>query len=169
MGSNSYGPYAGTGGGSQPYAEAYSVVPKVLAIDKRNKNVYKVNKGYFRNPTAVNIENSNAYGKIIVGNKSAHGTMTYVLDINGNMIVGKRVNPYNSSSRAPHPTLIGGKNPKVKCAGMITFSKGKIVSIDNDSGHFRPNIKSMKKVYGYLEKLHSERPDLFSSKFKWRK
>ena len=95
--------------------------------------------------------------------------MTYVLDTKGDMIVGKRVNPYNNTGKAPHPTLIGGKNPKVQCAGMITFRKGKIISINNDSGHFRPDIKSMKKVYKYLKKLNNKRPDLFSNKFDWGK
>lgn len=91
-----------------------------------------------------------------------------MLDTNGNMIVGKRVNPNNGKGKAPHPTLIGGKNPKVQCAGMITFSKGKIIAVNNESGHFRPNIKSMEKVFDYLKKLKSKRPDLFSNKFKWR-
>ena len=78
--------------------------------------------------------------------------MTYVLDTNGNIIMGKRANPNNSKWRAPHPTLIGGKDPLVQCAGMITFKKGKILSVDNQSGHFRPNSKSMEKVDKALQK-----------------
>lgn len=31
----------------------------------------------------------------------------------GNIIFGKRINPNNPQKRAPHPTLIGGVDPKI--------------------------------------------------------
>ena len=52
---------------------------------------------------------------------------------------------------------------------MITFSKGRIVSIDNKSGHFRPNIKSMVVVDAFMDRLFKDRPEVFDSKSKWRK
>lgn len=169
MGSGSYGPYSGTGSGSQPYAETYSVVPKELAVDKQNKNVYNNKTGYFKNPTATNIEKSIQNDKIYINGHVAHGPRMYVLNKNGDMILGVRYNPNDGSNKSPHPTLVGGKNPRVKCAGMVTFSKGKIIGINNMSGHFRPDIKSMGKVYGYLQKLQKKFPNVFSESFKMEK
>ena len=65
--------------------------------------------------------------------------------------------------------MIGGKDPQVQCAGIITFKDGKIFSIDNQSGHYRPNIKSMAKVEAFLDKLYKENPLLFYKTSKWRK
>lgn len=95
--------------------------------------------------------------------------ITYVMDMNGNIIIGKRVNPNDGRKRAPHPTLIGGKDPQVQCAGMITFRKGKILSVDNQSGHYRPNIGSMNKVNDALNKLYDSNPNLFAPGSEWRK
>ncbi len=86
----------------------------------------------------------------------------------GDIIIGKRSNPINPSKRSPHPMLIGGKDPQLQCAGMITFRNGKIVSVNNQSGHFRPSEKSMDKVYAALKKLSESNPKLFDKNFKWR-
>ena len=51
---------------------------------------------------------------------------------------------------------------------MIVFRKGKIASIDNQSGHFRPNQKSMEKVYNALRKLYENNPIVFDKGFRWR-
>lgn len=51
---------------------------------------------------------------------------------------------------------------------MIVFRKGKIASIDNQSGHFRPNSKSMDEVYRALESLYDTNPKVFMDSFKWR-
>lgn len=50
---------------------------------------------------------------------------------------------------------------------MIHFKKGKILSIDNQSGHFRPNSKSMDVVYKALKKLYEKNPKVFAEGFKW--
>ena len=42
------------------------------------------------------------------------------------------------------------KNPKVKVAGEITFHHGKIYEIDVNSGHYKPNVKSLKKAENIL-------------------
>lgn len=92
----------------------------------------------------------------------------YVMDTSGNIIFGKRENPNNPDKNSPHPTLIGGKYPQVQCAGIIEFRDGRIYKIDNQSGHFRPNIKSMPKVEAFMQKLYEENRLLFHKKSKWR-
>ncbi len=169
MGSGYSSIYAGTGGGSQPYAESYHVYGSMLSVDKKDPDIYDSNTGYFKNPTATNLEESIDGSRVTFNNKIASGTMTYVLDQDGNIIFGKRCNPNDGRKRAPHPTLIGGKDPEVQCAGMITFKGGKIDSIDNQSGHFRPNIQSMDKVNAALQKLCDKNPSLFTKDSVWRK
>lgn len=83
------------------------------------------------------------------------GNLTYVIDEHGNIIVGKRNGRGFDGPATPHPTLIGEKNPKVKMAGILKVENGKIVKYDNQSGHFKPNEKSMKeadKAFGKLSK-----------------
>lgn len=41
--------------------------------------------------------------------------------------------------KLPHPTLVGG-DPDAKCAGTMRFNRSKkIITITNESGHFRPS------------------------------
>jgi len=54
-------------------------------------------------------------------------------------------------------------------AGMITFSKGKIVAVDNKSGHYKPNIKSLDAVDSAIEKIGKKYPNVLNNKSKWRK
>lgn len=169
MGSGSGGPYSGTNGGSQPYAATYHVVDKELAHDKKDPDIYDPQKGYFKNPTSINIEKSVKDNSIYIAGNKANGTMTYVLDKNGDIIVGKRFNPNDNSKRSPHPTLIGGKDPEVQCAGMITFKSGKIFNYNNESGHYKPNSQSLPKVQAALDKLYKSNPLLFHKDSKWRK
>ncbi len=168
MGSGSSSIYSGTGGGSQPYADSYHVVGAMRDVDKQDPDIYGSN-GYFHNPTATTIEDAVNGNKVVVDGKVPDGPLTYVMDTNGNIIIGKRVNPNDGRKRAPHPTLIGGKDPQVQCAGMITFRKGKILSIDNQSGHYRPNIESMSKVNEAMQRLYDSNPNLFAPGSKWRK
>ena len=171
MGSGSSGLYSGTNGGSQPYAASYHVVGKELRKDKKDSDIYSSQTGYFKNPTATNLEDGIRGNSIYYQdtNTKAHGLLTYVMTKNGDIVFGKRSNPNNSQGRSPHPTLVGGKNPEVQCAGMIRFKNGKIFSIDNQSGHFRPNIKSLEKVTAVLDELYRKNPLLFSKDSKWRK
>ena len=164
MGSGSSGVY-GNGGGSQPYAPTYHVVPEMLEKDKADANIYNPQTGYFRNPLATTIQDSIVNNHIQMNGHSVNGTYTYVLDNDGNIVFGKRCNINNSRSRAPHPTLIGGKDPTVQSAGMIHFEKGRISWYDNESGHFRPNAKSLEKVDEALEKLRSMYPGIFSKTY----
>lgn len=169
MGSGISGSYSGTILKSQSYASSYSVTPDLLENDKKDPDIYDSNDGYFKNPSATNLEESIMGDSVYIDGKKAHGIMTYVMDEKGNIIFGKRINPNNPQKRAPHPTLIGGVDPKVQCAGMITFSKGKIVAVDNKSGHYKPNIKSLDAVDSAIEKIGKKYPNVLNNKSKWRK
>ena len=168
MGSGSGGLYSGTNGGSQPYSDFYHVVSKELNKDKQDSDIYDKESGYFNNPTAVSLSDSIDGNRIVFQNHSAEGHMTYVLK-DGKIIFGKRLNPNNPRKRAPHPTLVGGRDPQVQCAGIIVFRKGRILSVDNQSGHFRPDSKSLDKVDAVLQQLYDKNPNLFDKNSKWRK
>lgn len=169
MGSGSSGSYHNTKGGSQPLADSYHVVNSAMKADKTDPDIYHPATGYFTNPTAVNLKDAIQGNRVYVDGKRQMGTITYVMDNNGNIIIGVRKNPNDNSKRCPHPTLIGGKDPTVQCAGMITFTKGRISSVNANSGHFKPNIGSLPKVKKALQKLCDKHPDLFNKNSEWRK
>lgn len=105
-------------------------------------------------------------GQIQIDGHTAHGTYTYVVNINGDVIFGKRFNPNDSNGRAPPPTLIGGKDPQVQCAGMIRIEKGRIVWYNNDSGHFRPNARSLEVMDNAMRELREKHPNVFVKNYK---
>lgn len=169
MGSGISGNYSGITQGSQPYAYSYQVTSELLEKDKEDPDIYNPVTGYFKNPTTTNLSEAIIGDGVYMDNQRVHGTLLYVLTEDGKLLFGKRNNPNDPNKRAPHPTLVGGINPKVICAGMITFSKGKIVSVNNNSGHYKPNIKSMKEVDNYMKKLYEQHSIVFNNQSKWRK
>ena len=73
----------------------------------------------------------------------------YVIDENDKLIIGTRAQHTDFSNplgKAPHPTLIGGADPKVQAAGTVEFRGGKIYKVDNASGHYKPSAESLKKA-----------------------
>lgn len=128
---------------SQPYASSYGVTDEMLEYDK-DRGVFSDEKGYSLNPTAVDAVNSVRDG-VLVGHdgKPMDGSYTYAVKENGDLVIGKRNGNGKEGKATPHPTLVGGKDPKVRIAGIVTMSKGKIVKYDNESGHFKPNNLSM--------------------------
>ena len=165
MGSGSHGPYGSGSSGSQPYAPTYHVVSDMLEKDRTDPNIYSPSTGYFKNPLASTIQDTVRNGQIQMDGHIAHGTFTYVVDENGDVVFGKRFNPNSSRSRAPHPTLIGGKDPQVQCAGMIRIEKGRIVWYNNESGHFRPSAKSLETVDKAMEVLKRIHPEIFAKNY----
>ena len=97
---------------------------------------------YDKNPTAEKLTDL-INGNYIKNKQYNPGDVPYAIDMDGNIIIGNRNGNGRDGLPTPHPTLIGGKDPKVKMAGMVTIRGGKIISWDNQSGHYKPNIKSM--------------------------
>ena len=149
MGSGKSGLYSGTFGSSQPFSPSYSVMPDMNAAD-RDHGIYD-DHGYEKNPTARNIEDA-ILGNYI-GDKHTNRKFTYVIDLGGNIIIGERNGNGPGGDATPHPTLIGGRDPKVIVAGILDVRGGKIYSFDNQSGHFKPNIKSLEAAKKAFEKL----------------
>ena len=151
MGSGISGKYHYKQSQSQPYSNTYGLLPNMVSNDIDNTNVYNSKKGYLKNPTATNIVDSVSNNIIYLkdSKQPADGIYIYVVDEKNNLIFGKRKNPLGGN-KSPHPSLIGGKNPKVKVAGEITFHHGKIYEIDVNSGHYKPNVKSLKKAENIL-------------------
>ena len=54
-------------------------------------------------------------------------------------------------------------------AGLLKIGGGKILSYDNNSGHYKPNSKSLEKVDSFLDKLYKRNPNPFDKRSKWRK
>ena len=106
------------------------------------------NGEYIKNPTAKNINEYIHEGSNYIGSKTMNGKYMYVVDMDNNMIIGTR-----SGQHMPHPTLVGGNNPRVQAAGIIEIRRGKIYRVDNASGHFKPGKESMDIVYKMLDKL----------------
>ena len=122
----------------------------------------------FINPTVVDLLKSISGDEVYINGKLANGWYTYVVAKSGRIIFGKRCNPNNKNKRSPHPTIIGGKKTKVRCAGMIIFRQGKIFAVNNDSGHYRPNRQSLKLVKRLLNRLYNTNKELFDEDSKWR-
>ena len=152
MGSGSSSLYDGTHG-SQPYASSYHVEPKMHQEDVKNGTFHDGH--YDKNPTAKNI-NDMINGNYIGSKSFNDDNMPYVIDMNGNIILGKRNGNGRDGAATPHPTLIGGKDPQVQMAGILKIRGGKIYSYDNKSGHYKPNIKSMKVADEAFGKLPSQ-------------
>lgn len=93
--------------GFQPELVIYNVMPDMHKSDVSRGIVQ--NGVYPKNSTVKDIRDM-IHGNYI-GNKNTNGLFTYAIDMNDNIIVGKRNGNGTNSSDAPtpHPTLIGGK------------------------------------------------------------
>lgn len=149
MGSGPSGGYGGGSTGSQPYAPSYHVEKSMHEYDIKNGTFHDGH--YDKNPTAQNI--TDMINGNYIGNKNTNLDMPYVVDLQGNIILGKRNGNGRDGVPTPHPTLIGGKDPQVQMAGIVHIHGGKIASYDNQSGHFKPNSKSMKAADEAFGKL----------------
>ena len=119
---------------------AWTVDPSFRSADEAAGVL--VNGSYIKNPTARNLSDSvTASGKVRVDGQLANGQYMYVVDPSGNIVIGTR-----GGQRMPHPTLIGGSNPQVQAAGIVDIRGGKIYSVDNASGHFKPGNGSLQNA-----------------------
>ena len=124
MGSGSGGAYSY--GGSQPYAPCYHVTSEMKQYDINNGTFH--DGKYDKNPTARRLVDT-INGNYIVDKSYNGDNFTYVIDMDGNIIFGKRNgNGPKPAQATPHPTLIGGKNPEVQMAGILKIRNGKIFS-----------------------------------------
>ncbi|MDO4501105.1 MAG: hypothetical protein Q4B60_07535 [Erysipelotrichaceae bacterium] len=165
MGSGYNSSYSNTNA-SQAYSDNYSVMFDMRENDTKIPGVYSEDIGYIKNPTAKNLLDSIVENRVYIDGKIANGKIMYVLDPDDNIVIAIRKNVLGEK-KSPHPTLIGGKNPLVKCAGMMTFNNGKIVSVDNMSGHYKPNLKSLSSVKDKLEAISQDNIKIFSIDSEW--
>lgn len=113
---------------------------------------------YIVNPTRRNINEYIKEGSNYLGSKNMNGQYMYVIDMDGNIIIGTR-----GGQRMPHPTLVGGRNPQVQAAGMIDVRGGKIYSINNASGHFKPGNECLRIARNVFNNLPQR---IFSRNFR---
>ena len=110
---------------------------------------------YVKNPTAKNINEYISENSNYLGSKTMNGKYMYVVDLDGNIIIGTRAkDPMTGDTlRMPHPTLVSGANPEVQAAGMVEIRGGKIYAVDNGSGHFKPSIDCLGAAMEAFSKL----------------
>jgi hypothetical protein len=156
--------------------QAFTVDPALLATDKTRKfldptdntvkPVYTEATGYVKNPSAVRLETQVKNGKI--SGQFENGKFMYAMDENDEIWIGKRlsgprVEGAEPVTGTPHPTLIGGKNPRVLGAGIVEIRGGKIYRVDNHTGHFKVSQSSLRQVAKRITNLD---PDVFHPEFK---
>lgn len=85
--------------------------------------------------------------KKIVVNKRVlkDGTYMCVLSEHGKLYVGKK-----KKGTFHHSSFVAGR--PVKTAGRVKIKDGKIRSIDNFSGHYKPSKESLHKIVDFLKK-----------------
>ena len=106
-----------------------------------------VNNTYRKNPTAADIK-SLISNKGKIGVKEMSGQYMYVIDGKNNIIIGTR-----AGERMPHPTLIGGTNPRVQAAGIVEIRGNTIYSVNNASGHYKLPNSTLRISEKYFSQL----------------
>jgi hypothetical protein len=146
------GAYAGNKAASNIAEKAsgagYNVDPSMQAKDIEMGVLH--DGAYIKNPTAQNINDLVKPNSNYLGGKQMNGQYMYVVDLDGNIIIGTR-----AGQHMPHPTLVGGTNPTVQGARIVDIRGGKLYSVDNGSGHFKPDLSSLKDVEKAFENLPS--------------
>ena len=136
--------YAKGGSGTKTYTVDPSMQAKDIEMEVLNDGVY------IKNPTAQNMSDLVKPGSNYVGNSKMNGQFMYVVDTDGNIVIGSR-----AGQHMPHPTLVGGSNPTVQGAGIVEIRGGKIYKVDNASGHFKPDSSSLSSIQNAFEQLPS--------------
>jgi hypothetical protein len=113
------------------------------------RQVYSPTAGYTRNPSARELSTL-VTPRGTIGGGFENGEFMYVIDEQNRLWVGRRMGERGMpvgrprATGMPHPSLIGGLNPRVKAAGMVRIEAGRIVFVNNHSGHFRPVRSSLR-------------------------
>lgn len=127
---------------------AFTVDPIMRAEDVARGVIQ--NGKYIKNPSTVRLESQiNNMGTVSGPYRNFQGM--YVIDESGAIIIGKRL-----GTRMPHPTLIGGENPRVLGAGIVDIRGGKIYSVNNSSGHFKPGLGALDAAQNAFQKLPAQ-------------
>jgi hypothetical protein len=143
----------------------YGVVPAMHADDRNRrfedpadrtvKPVWTAEGGYAKNPSARSLSAVLSNGKVGGGFKD--GLFMYVVNEDGEVIVGARLgqrgNVQDRATGMPHPTLVGGKDPKVLAAGEVEIRAGRIYRVNNQSGHYQPTRGALRATAKAFMKL----------------
>ncbi|MBK2356867.1 glycogen/starch synthase [Francisella hispaniensis] len=132
---------------------------KKYSFDKKNNFLISTASIYDDINSECNYENIdknsiiyNAENKKIVSEIGGSGMFIWVLDIDGNFYIDNGKN----GNKLCHAFICKNKNqiPKpIVCAGDIKIESGKIVYIDNRSGHYKPTLDQFLLALKYLDKI----------------
>ncbi|KYW84658.1 hypothetical protein [Francisella hispaniensis] len=135
------------------------VKKKKYSFDKKNNFLISTASIYDDINSECNYENIdknsiiyNAENKKIVSEIGGSGMFIWVLDIDGNFYIDTGKN----GNKLCHAFICKNKNqiPKpIVCAGDIKIESGKIVYIDNRSGHYKPTLDQFLLALKYLDKI----------------
>ncbi|MDQ1920684.1 SpvB/TcaC N-terminal domain-containing protein [Massilia pseudoviolaceinigra] len=129
------------------YNSQLAMMPGDEAAGVLSDGVYRVN------PTARLLEERLSPTGLIENSRMS-GRFMYVVNEDGQIIMGTRGGLVDGvRQRMPHPTLVGGAEPQVQAAGMVDIRGGRIFSVDNDSGHFRPSAESLQAAAAAFGRL----------------
>jgi hypothetical protein len=132
---------------AEPF-DLWGVDPPMRAADEAAGLI--VNGSYVTNPSAQNLAALvSPTGKI--GSSRMSGQFMYVVTSSGDIVIGTR-----SGQRMPHPTLVGGAEPQVRAAGIVDIRGGRIFSVDNGSGHFKPGADCLRAADEAFKRLLPE-------------
>ncbi|AEE26441.1 glycogen/starch synthase [Francisella hispaniensis] len=132
---------------------------KKYSFDKKNNFLISTASIYDGINSECNYENIdknsiiyNAENKEIVSEIGGSGMFIWVLDIDGNFYIDTGKN----GNKLCHAFICKNKNqiPKpIVCAGDIKIESGKIVYMDNRSGHYKPTLDQFLLALKYLDKI----------------
>lgn len=132
---------------------------KKYSFDKKNNFLVSTASIYDDINSECNYENIdknsiiyNAENKKIVSEIGGSGMFIWVLDIDGNFYIDTGKN----GNKLCHAFICKNKNqiPKpIVCAGDIKIESGKIVYMDNRSGHYKPTLDQFILALKYLDKI----------------
>jgi hypothetical protein len=143
--------------------------PRPSTVTKEIKQgTYHPETGYIKNPSAKKLGSEmsvDPQGRLIdpdTGMPLPDGKYIFAVTPDESMVIGLRTN-----RTYPHPTLIGGFDPRVKTAGELRISEGRVVEIDNQTGHFQVDYDSLYQAVASLRQTwRAQHPTATGDPFK---